>query len=187
MSLFTKGNAKLPKNVLCWSILAGKEGCNRECYGCYAVKIQNRFLNVRAAWSRNLAISKANNFVDIVNEELKGHEGKIVRIHVAGDFYSGEYISKWMSIIESNPNIYFYGYTKNKEALVLNKLSNCNIISSVVPVSLGTAGLNYCKDTKVFEDAGIFVCPDVDRGPKKICMVECFACLYLNSVAFKKH
>ncbi len=186
MSLFTKGNSKLPKSVLCWSILAGKEGCKRVCYGCYAINIQNRFPNVRAAWSRNLEISKSNNFIDIINEELKNQGGKIVRIHVAGDFYSGEYISKWMSIIESNPNIYFYGYTKNKEALVLNKLSNCNIIYSVVPVSLGTAGLNYCKDTKVLKDADYFICPDVNKG-KKICMVECFTCLYLDKVAFKKH
>ena len=187
MSLFTKGNAKLPKNVLCWSILAGKEGCKRECYGCYAVNIQNRFPNVKKSWGQNLEISKADNFVEIINEELKGHEGKILRIHVAGDFYSDEYLNKWLNIIESNPNIYFYGYTKNKEALVLSELSNCNIIYSILPKRLGTAGLNYSSNTKIFEDAGIFVCPDVDRGSKKICMVSCFACLHLDRVAFRKH
>lgn len=37
----------------------------------------------------------------------------IVRIHVAGDFFSRDYMKAWRDVAESNPNTLFYAYTKS--------------------------------------------------------------------------
>lgn len=36
----------------------------------------------------------------------------VLRIHVAGDFYSEEYIDNWIEIIRRSPGVVFFGYTR---------------------------------------------------------------------------
>mgnify|MGYP003651091496 FL=1 len=36
-----------------------------------------------------------------------------VRIHDSGDFYSPEYLNKWVTIAKQNKNVIFYAYTKS--------------------------------------------------------------------------
>ena len=40
-------------------------------------------------------------------------KAKIVRLHVAGDFYSLAYLHAWLEVARRRPNIGFYAYTKS--------------------------------------------------------------------------
>jgi hypothetical protein len=44
--------------------------------------------------------------------EIIGKKVEVVRIHSAGDFYSREYLEKWIQIAMSLPKVKFYAYTK---------------------------------------------------------------------------
>jgi hypothetical protein len=39
-------------------------------------------------------------------------EGKWIRIHDAGDFFSDDYLSAWLRIMTARPETHFYAYTK---------------------------------------------------------------------------
>jgi hypothetical protein len=67
-------------------------------------------------WARragNWYASQRDDFVTRINAQIRWEQPKVVRIHVAGDFYDPAYIKKWMRIIESNPSVRFYAYTKS--------------------------------------------------------------------------
>jgi hypothetical protein len=44
----------------------------------------------------------------------------IVRIHVAGDFFSTEYFHAWMALAKEHPNVLFYAYTKSLRIVANN-------------------------------------------------------------------
>ncbi len=50
--------------------------------------------------------------VELINGSLPKNTG-IVRIHVAGDFFSQQYLDAWYIVALRNPNILFYAYTKS--------------------------------------------------------------------------
>jgi len=83
-------------------------------YNCFAVGIYNRYPNVKRKWDKNEIISKSESFVSIANESLKALPNtKFVRIHASGDYYSKDYLKKWVKIAKMNPNVIFYSYTKS--------------------------------------------------------------------------
>ena len=63
-----------------------------------------RFIN---SWA-----SLQNNFISLINEDLKKYKLKYVRIHESGDFYNQDYLNKWFTIAKMNPEKIFYCYTK---------------------------------------------------------------------------
>jgi len=180
MVLLTKGNTKIHKAVGCFSI--STESCHQRCPGCYAVKIERRWPSVSKAWKRNLDISKSDNFIDTMIIEAMDYE--IVRVHVAGDFYSDEYIDKWESIASQCPSTMFYTYTKNLKALRLNNLDNFNVINSITPI-----GLNYGNEVHIrkLESLGYIRCPLTKNHKGLYCMKDCKICLTADKVCFLKH
>lgn len=40
-------------------------------------------------------------------------DATVIRIHVAGDFFSKAYLQAWIAVAVANPNIIFYAYTKS--------------------------------------------------------------------------
>lgn len=48
--------------------------------------------------------------------------GKVVRLHVAGDFFSQTYFDAWLEVAKANPGRTFYAYTKSIQYWV-NRLS----------------------------------------------------------------
>ena len=85
---------------------------------CYAKKGMYRFSNVERALSTRYELSKQDNFVDLLSNELAGKRTKkplYVRIHDSGDFYSPAYLDKWLAIAERFPNVRFYAYTKSHD------------------------------------------------------------------------
>ena len=147
--MLTNGNRELRKDgIFTWSIPAlsvktskGKfvstcpnaDACANLCYarnGTY------RFKNVKAAHLRNLEmlIDDLGAWQQLMREELlhKRYEGKYVRIHDSGDFFSEEYLDAWIGLAGINPRVTFYAYTKEVEMVKKKQLpSNFKILFSM--------------------------------------------------------
>lgn len=111
---------------LTWS-LPSRETCpysTAECRKrCFAKKNES-FKNVRECRGRNLAETYKDTFVEDMIKHFEYHLQRpkaqdkliIVRIHTSGDFYSTEYLKKWVDIAEhftDNKMILFQAYTKS--------------------------------------------------------------------------
>jgi hypothetical protein len=83
---------------------------------CYAKSGTYRFKNVAKAHLEKLelVLYHPEKFELMMMEELalKKYDGKYIRIHDAGDFFSYDYACIWLRIAEKNPNKTFYAYTK---------------------------------------------------------------------------
>ena len=53
-----------------------------------------------------------NDMIHYLHTDLPTDAG-IVRIHVAGDFFSADYMQAWYNVALMNPNVLFYAYTKS--------------------------------------------------------------------------
>jgi hypothetical protein len=87
---------------------------------CYARVGTYRFPNVKAAHTRNLQQTVDNLpgwTADMIDEltARRYREGKWVRIHDAGDFYSDDYLTAWLTIAQATPDVTFYCYTREVE------------------------------------------------------------------------
>lgn len=81
--------------------------------GCYASKYPFIIPVVNKAHNRNYDLSKTRFFLDAMIKDIdKKRKVDRIRIHDSGDFYSVEYLNKWMNIAFRFPNIEFYFYTK---------------------------------------------------------------------------
>lgn len=79
---------------------------------CYAAKGFYLWPNVNEAQQRRLKATKETNFcIEMLGDIFKSGATHI-RIHDSGDFYSREYLHKWIKIIEACPHVQFYAYTK---------------------------------------------------------------------------
>jgi len=137
--MMTNGNSKLGKGIWQFSIPAGLKHicvCLTElCFKkCYARKGNFRRPAVRESLAQNFRETKKENFARQANEFIGTKKVSICRIHASGEFYSPEYVNKWVAIARSNPQVQFFAYTrswKNKEILKalksLSKLDNVKI------------------------------------------------------------
>lgn len=116
---FSGGNAKLKKdNIVTFNLPAGttcpKAGiCRRYCYACKGNYV---FPSVKLGAERNLEASRLDNFGLLMHKacrKLLKRGINRVRLHSSGDFYSQEYLDKWIAIMWLNPEIQFYAYTKS--------------------------------------------------------------------------
>jgi hypothetical protein len=81
---------------------------------CYAKRGNYGYPQVKNKYAFNYKESLLDSFVSKANESLQAVGwAKFVRIHSSGDFYNKKYILKWIEIINLNPNIVFYAYTKS--------------------------------------------------------------------------
>jgi len=113
-----KNNAKIFNfSIPAYKTKSGKStcpfagGCQKYCYaqkGNYT-----RFPIVQELMEQKYKISKTNNFIPLMNEEIKKKKATHIRIHDSGDFYSPQYLQKWVDIATQNTNVIFYAYTKS--------------------------------------------------------------------------
>lgn len=109
-------NAKLGGAIWSWSIPAritcpGKShSCAR---ACYATKANFTTTLVRARLVQNYLASRHPQFVAMMRDLLRRHGVSILRIHVAGDFYSEQYTRKWFEIVQATPRVVFFAYTRS--------------------------------------------------------------------------
>ncbi len=81
--------------------------------GCYAMQGFYVMPNVAKKQEERLALAlQPSLFVSTINAEIERRKVTRVRIHDSGDFFSLGYFNSWLSIIQSNPNVTFYAYTK---------------------------------------------------------------------------
>jgi len=80
---------------------------------CYAQKGAYNFGNVKPLYEQRYNLTKSNVFIKAINESIKAKKVDILRIHDSGDFYSNQYINKWLTIAKENKKVIFYAYTKS--------------------------------------------------------------------------
>tara|TARA_R100000742_G_C4235766_1_gene56412 strand:- start:72 stop:692 length:621 start_codon:yes stop_codon:yes gene_type:complete len=81
---------------------------------CYAQKGNyTRFPKVQQLMEEKYKITKQENFILLMNEEIEKKKATHIRIHDSGDFYSVKYLQKWVDIATQNKNVIFYAYTKS--------------------------------------------------------------------------
>lgn len=156
MRLIQDGNRKL-HNTFMFNIPATKEICGRICPGCYAEREQNRFPVILKARLERYEASLLPSFVETVNKEISRTKKpfQFFRIHASGEFYSQEYINKWVQIAKANPTKIFYAYTKRLKDFDFSALKSLQ--NTVIIDSLHHGTLNYGKQDQAPEQA--FVCP----------------------------
>ena len=115
-------------------------GRTKLCEGiCYATSGFFRFRNVRTSLQKSLEASRDDGFATLVRDEIGRRRSiKAVRIHPSGDFYSVEYIAKWIDIVKSSPNTRFWAYTRSwrvpeliPKLKELSELPNIELFASV--------------------------------------------------------
>jgi hypothetical protein len=194
LKLLSKGNAKLDKSVLGWSITPVKSCLNcSECKkDCYALGPYRRYPNVKTAWDRNFDLAKSGEFLNhIVDQLSKVKKPVVVRIHVAGDFFSQRYINAWSAIANQFSHIKFYTYTKVSDKFdftPFTSLDNTNLIDSIA----FDGGINFGDQERVdfLVENGYTVCP-ATQGKDVICggnkENSCTICHTNDKVCFIKH
>ncbi len=110
------GNSKLGKLVHTFSIPAistcpGASGrCRRLCYADRGRFIMSRLVaSTTAAYEATLRDDFARRMTYAIAEEF----ARVVRIHVAGDFYDAAYARKWAAVVAASPGVEFYAYTRS--------------------------------------------------------------------------
>jgi len=80
--------------------------CSRLCYG-----LSGRFAlqRMREIYQSNLEASKQADFVEGIVREILKTKAEVFRLHVVGDFYSVEYVEKWIEIANRLPDVKFFG------------------------------------------------------------------------------
>lgn len=81
--------------------------------GCYAQMGTYTWTPVKNAYEHRLEQTLKDDFVQVMDLEIKKRKVTKIRIHDSGDFYSREYLQKWLTIIDLNPMVEFYTYTKS--------------------------------------------------------------------------
>ena len=140
--IFIRGNSKLGKDVLIFNLPPGGKAQGGTCkptawciLHCYAMKGLHNFPSVKAANAERLAISLRATFAQEAIDELKRTNKSFVRIHSSGDFYSEEYVNKWIQICKACPEKKFLAYTKSRHLIEplkkLARLPNMTLYESL--------------------------------------------------------
>ena len=130
-SKMKKTSQRFLARVMNFGIVAYKSSTGRvtcpfagECASfCYARKGTYRFKNSKKAYEDRYQATLLDNFVDLMCANILVENPSYVRIHDSGDFYSREYLYKWIKIMNIFPNIRFYAYT-NSVALIKNAVAD---------------------------------------------------------------
>lgn len=84
--------------------------------GCYARDGAYNWTPTKKAYEYRLQATLAENFVEVMDKLIKTKAKRtkqlVIRIHDSGDFYNAAYATKWFAIMDKNPNVTFYAYTK---------------------------------------------------------------------------
>lgn len=142
--LLKEGNSKVGKACYTFSLPAGTKGtCICDCEHCYAKSGFYAMPSVKESLKRNQAIIESYpEFArHAILAQIIADKITMVRIHASGDFHTAnekEYTQLWFGIVQSNPSVKFWTYTKigDYESL-FDSLGNANIVPSVLPFKLG--------------------------------------------------
>jgi hypothetical protein len=140
---FGKGNAKLNTAIAIFDLPAGHScpsamdclcKANRDTgiqttgkdakFRCFAATAESAFTPTRNKRWRNFDALKACNTVESIANLIQASLPfgmKYIRVHSSGDFYNEKYFVAWLNVAVNNPDMIFYGYTKQLFFLVKYK------------------------------------------------------------------
>lgn len=108
----SQGNKKIG-SIPNWSIIPVRDCPN--CKACkhtyYALKAWKQYPGVRKSWTENSKLAHKLDLSPVV-EYLAKRSPKWFRVHVAGDFFSREYLMLWIDIAKRFPGTRFLAFTK---------------------------------------------------------------------------
>ena len=78
---------------------------------CYARKGAYIWSNVQPAFEKRYQITKQDDFVEQMTNEISKKKPDYIRVHDSGDYYSKEYLKRWLQIAAIHTHVRFYSYT----------------------------------------------------------------------------
>jgi len=116
--LLIAGNSTMPSSVGIFNLpplltCTPSEWCLKHCYA-----LKGRFLwtTTKEAYYWRYSQSLMKNFAEKMISEINWRRSiKYVRVHISGDFYSCDYIDKWVRIAKTLPEIIFRTNTRRLE------------------------------------------------------------------------
>ena len=118
---------------------------------CYAGKLEKLFKGVKANLLHNWALLKDEDIqgmytllsemiADFKADCVKKDAPMLFRIHWDGDFFNDDYTRAWRMVIEEQPDIQFWVYTRVKSAaLILKDIDNLSLYYSTDDENLSIA------------------------------------------------
>jgi hypothetical protein len=91
-----------------------QDGKNTE-FRCFSASQENRFPDTRNQRWYNYDLIKGKTkaqMVEMIKASLPFNV-RVIRLHVAGDFFNQTYFDAWMQVAIENPDTVFYAYTKS--------------------------------------------------------------------------
>lgn len=97
-----------------------KDGPNTQ-FRCFSASQEALFPSVYNLRKSNFDnLRKSENMADDLQSYLPKNAG-VIRIHVAGDFFSPAYFQAWVETAKNNPTVLFYTYTKSLSYWIANR------------------------------------------------------------------
>ena len=122
---------------------------------CYAKKGAYIWSNVQPAFENRYQLSKTDDFIDAMNNEIKRKKPDYVRVHDSGDYYSKAYLQKWIQVAIHNPKVKFYSYTNMVDMILNTSLpDNYDIIFSDSGKQKKLIDERKHRHTKIFSNVG---------------------------------
>ena len=154
-------NGKTPTIANTFGLPAGK---NFSCPGatsicetvCYAGKLERVYKGVKATLLHNwellrnadmdtMSLLLSDMISDFIADCEKRNAQKLFRIHWDGDFFNDTYAYAWKAVIENNPDVQFWVYTRvPTAAIILKDIPNLSLYFST-----DDENVNHAKNMKV--------------------------------------
>ena len=117
---------------------------------------------VRRNYIESYEYSLKSEFVDTVIRQIESIKGKIkaVRIHDSGDFYSQEYVDKWVTIVKRFPNLKFFALTKRATDFDFSELKSLPNFYLIDSLKFGRLNYGHLDDIlRLAKKYDAYVCP----------------------------
>ena len=133
---------------------SGKLTCPmaKECIKfCYAKKGAYIWSNVSSVFEKRYQLTKTDNFIQEMSNEIIKKKPDYIRVHDSGDYYSKKYLQKWLDIAAIHPHVKFYSYTNCVKMLKnVNLPNNYDIIYSDSGKQKDMIDQTVDRHTKIF-------------------------------------
>jgi hypothetical protein len=116
--------------------------------------------------------SKRKDFVERIVKEIKG-KWQYFRIHASGDFYSEEYVEKWIEIAQQCPDTIFKAFTKREDLT-----DSLQRLAALPNVKLRQSLDETKQDATMGLEVGVIEYDDLNKAGMMVCPQHCPTCGY---------
>lgn len=179
MMLSIGNNRKLAKHVAVFNLPrmvtcpGATDLCKQVCYD----KKSLRYKAAQAMRGRNLLASHQNDFVGLLEAEIRASRCLLVRLHESGDVYNQVYLDKIMQICTNLPQVTFLIYTKSHDLDWSKRPNNLKVywsIDKTTPKPPPPGPTAYLLDKGAAIPVGKQTC--VHAADQHYCGSECTIC-----------